>query len=107
MEGLQTWVINLDRAPERLARIRAQLQRLEAGEDWKPQQRRHEVVACHEDSVGRFALEVQRRGALYPPSPFLRGDEDAGGADLTFATHLAAGSRSECQIQSSTRSYTC
>ena len=28
MDGLQTWVINLDRAPERLARIRAQLQRL-------------------------------------------------------------------------------
>jgi glycosyl transferase family 25 len=29
MEGLRTWVINLDRAPERLARIRAQLDRLE------------------------------------------------------------------------------
>ena len=28
----------------------------------------------------------------------------ASGADLTFATHPAAGSRSECQIQSSTRS---
>jgi glycosyl transferase family 25 len=28
MDGLQTWVINLDRAPERLARISAQLQRL-------------------------------------------------------------------------------
>jgi glycosyl transferase, family 25 len=28
MDGLQTWVINLDRAPERLARIAAQLQRL-------------------------------------------------------------------------------
>ncbi|MDE2145965.1 MAG: glycosyltransferase family 25 protein [Burkholderiales bacterium] len=28
MDGLQTWVINLDRAPERLARIRGQLQRL-------------------------------------------------------------------------------
>ncbi len=28
MDGLQTWVINLDRAPERLARIRAQLQAL-------------------------------------------------------------------------------
>lgn len=28
MEGLRTWVINLDRAPERLARIRAQLDRL-------------------------------------------------------------------------------
>lgn len=28
MDGLQTWVINLDRAPERLARITAQLQRL-------------------------------------------------------------------------------
>ncbi|MDP1899565.1 MAG: glycosyltransferase family 25 protein [Rubrivivax sp.] len=29
MNGLQTWVINLDRAPERLARISAQLQRLQ------------------------------------------------------------------------------
>jgi len=29
MSGLQTWVINLDRAPERLERIRAQLQRLQ------------------------------------------------------------------------------
>ncbi len=29
MDGLQTWVINLDRAPERLARIAAQLQRLQ------------------------------------------------------------------------------
>lgn len=29
MDGLQTWVINLDRAPERLARITAQLQRLQ------------------------------------------------------------------------------
>ena len=29
MNRLQTWVINLDRAPERLARISAQLQRLE------------------------------------------------------------------------------
>jgi glycosyl transferase family 25 len=28
MKGLQTWVINLDRAPDRLARISAQLQRL-------------------------------------------------------------------------------
>ena len=28
MDGLQTWVINLDRAPERLARISRQLQRL-------------------------------------------------------------------------------
>lgn len=28
MDGLQTWVINLDRAPERLARISAQLDRL-------------------------------------------------------------------------------
>ena len=28
MDGLQTWVINLDRAPERMARIAAQLQRL-------------------------------------------------------------------------------
>lgn len=28
MDGLQTWVINLDRAPDRLARISAQLQRL-------------------------------------------------------------------------------
>jgi glycosyl transferase, family 25 len=28
MSGLQTWVINLDRAPDRLARIAAQLQRL-------------------------------------------------------------------------------
>ena len=28
MNGLQTWVINLDRAPDRLARIAAQLQRL-------------------------------------------------------------------------------
>ena len=28
MEGLQTWVINLDRAPERLERIRQQMQRL-------------------------------------------------------------------------------
>jgi hypothetical protein len=28
MDGLQTWVINLDRAPGRLARIRAQLQAL-------------------------------------------------------------------------------
>ena len=28
MDGLQTWVINLDRAPERLARIRFQLQAL-------------------------------------------------------------------------------
>jgi len=25
------------------------------------------------------------------------------GVDLTFATHLAAGSQSECQIQNSTR----
>lgn len=29
MKGLQTWVINLDRAPQRLARIRTQLQRLQ------------------------------------------------------------------------------
>jgi glycosyl transferase, family 25 len=29
MNGLQTWVINLDRAPERLARISKQLQRLQ------------------------------------------------------------------------------
>ncbi|MDO9074954.1 MAG: glycosyltransferase family 25 protein [Rubrivivax sp.] len=29
MTGLQTWVINLDRAPERLARVRAQLQQLQ------------------------------------------------------------------------------
>jgi glycosyl transferase, family 25 len=28
MDGVQTWVINLDRAPERLARVRAQLERL-------------------------------------------------------------------------------
>ena len=28
MDGLQTWVINLDRAPDRLARISSQLQRL-------------------------------------------------------------------------------
>jgi glycosyl transferase family 25 len=28
MDGLQTWVINLDRAPDRLARVSAQLQRL-------------------------------------------------------------------------------
>ena len=28
MDGLQTWVINLDRAPERLERIRQQMQRL-------------------------------------------------------------------------------
>lgn len=28
MDGLQTWVINLDRAPERLARIRGQLEHL-------------------------------------------------------------------------------
>ena len=28
MDGLQTWVINLDRAPERLARVHAQLQQL-------------------------------------------------------------------------------
>jgi len=28
MDGLQTWVINLDRAPERLAQVRAQLDRL-------------------------------------------------------------------------------
>ncbi len=28
MDGLQTWVINLDRAPERLARVDAQLQQL-------------------------------------------------------------------------------
>ena len=34
-----------------------------------------------------------------------RTAEDAtSGVDLTFATHLAAGSRSECQIQNSTRS---
>jgi glycosyl transferase family 25 len=29
MNGLQTWVINLDRAPDRLARVSAQLQRLQ------------------------------------------------------------------------------
>jgi len=29
MDGLQTWVINLDRAPDRLARISGQLQRLQ------------------------------------------------------------------------------
>lgn len=29
MSGLQTWVINLDRAPDRLARVSAQLQRLQ------------------------------------------------------------------------------
>ena len=29
MTGLQTWVINLDRAPDRLARVRAQLQHLQ------------------------------------------------------------------------------
>ncbi|MBL8307069.1 MAG: hypothetical protein JNM33_10260, partial [Rubrivivax sp.] len=29
MDGLQTWVINLDRAPERLGRISAQLQGLQ------------------------------------------------------------------------------
>ncbi len=29
MTGLRTWVINLDRAPERLARVRAQLQQLQ------------------------------------------------------------------------------
>jgi glycosyl transferase, family 25 len=29
MDGVQTWVINLDRAPERLARITQQLQRLQ------------------------------------------------------------------------------
>src|ERR1700751_5848708 len=28
---------------------------------------------------------------------------DSSGVDLTFATHLAAGSTSECQIQNSTR----
>jgi glycosyl transferase family 25 len=28
MDGVQTWVINLDRAPERLARVREQLERL-------------------------------------------------------------------------------
>jgi len=31
MDGLQTWVINLDRAPDRLARISGQLQRLGLG----------------------------------------------------------------------------
>ena len=31
MDGLRTWVINLDRAPDRLARISAQLQRLGLG----------------------------------------------------------------------------
>jgi glycosyl transferase, family 25 len=29
MDGVQTWVINLDRAPERLAQVRGQLQRLD------------------------------------------------------------------------------
>src|ERR1700683_1938454 len=45
--------------------------------------------------------------------PALRAEYNAkpqrqtSGADLTFATYSAASSRSECQIQSSTRTYTC
>ncbi len=55
MSGLQTWVINLDRAPERLERIRAQLQRL--GLAW-----------TRLPAVDARALTAEQRAALDEPA---------------------------------------
>ncbi len=55
MDGLQTWVINLDRAPERLARISGQLQRLELPYTRLP-------------AVDARALTPQQRAALDEPA---------------------------------------
>ena len=45
-------------------------------------------------------LEVGNGASIKPGWGIIR---ETSGADLTFATHPATGSRSECQIQSSTR----
>src|ERR1700683_3631494 len=46
-----------------------------------------------------FDVRNSRTKALFHLTPSLSG------ADLRFATHLDANSRSECQIQSSTKTY--
>ena len=55
MDGLQTWVINLDRAPERLERIKQQLQRLALPFTRLP-------------AVDARALQVSQRVALDEPA---------------------------------------
>ncbi len=55
MSGLKTWVINLDRAPDRLARISAQLQRL--GMDF-----------VRLPAVDARALTAEQRGQLDEPA---------------------------------------
>src|SRR6267154_2001543 len=63
--------------------------------------------------ASRIRFQLSRKGSNCAPhvapantrGPTLAGEEvpPPSGADLTFATHPAALSRSECQIQSSTR----
>ena len=55
MDGLQTWVINLDRAPERLARIKQQMQRLALPFTRLP-------------AVDARALQASQRAALDEPA---------------------------------------
>ena len=55
MNGLQTWVINLDRAPERLARVSAQLQHLQ-------------LPFTRLAAVDARALTPQERAALDEPA---------------------------------------
>jgi glutathione S-transferase len=68
---------------------------------------KHEIAALAERTIGNISDYLGTK-------PYLMGERPAGvdatifafaasGADLTFATHPAAGSQSECQIQSSTR----
>lgn len=55
MTGLQTWVINLDRAPDRLARVRAQLQQLQ-------------LPFTRLAAVDARALTAEQRAALDEPA---------------------------------------
>ena len=55
MDGLQTWVINLDRAPERMDRIRQQLQRLA-------------LPFTRLQAVDALALQDNQRAALDEPA---------------------------------------
>jgi glutathione S-transferase len=60
-----------------------------------------EGVLWESNTICRYLAAKHARTDLLPAGPRAR----ASGVDLTFATHLAANSMSECQILNSTRIY--
>jgi glycosyl transferase family 25 len=78
MDRLRTWVINLDRAPERLARISAQLQRLQLDFERIP-------------AVDARALSAEQRAALDEAGYRRRhGMSPLGGELGCYLSHVAA-----------------